>query len=78
MVYLDDITIYSKTFEEHCQHLQTVFKALEKANLKLNTEKCFFFLNELKFLGHLVRKDGIKPDEEKIAKVKNFLTPTNV
>src|SRR5260364_473589 len=71
VVYLGYITIYYRTFEEHCQHLQTVFNTLEEANLKLNTEKYFFFLNEIKFLEHIVKKDRVKPDEEKIAKVKN-------
>ena len=78
VVYLDDITIYSKIFEEHCNHLQAVFNKLQEANLKLNIEKCFFFLNELKFLGHIIGKDGIKPDDEKIEKVKNFPIPTNI
>ena len=78
VVYLDDITIYSKTFNEHCNHLQAVFDKLQEANLKLNIEKYFFFLNELKFLEHIIGKDGIKPDNEKIEKVKNFLTLTNI
>ena len=78
VVYLDDITIYSKTFNEHCEHLQAVFNKLQEANLKLNIEKCFFFLNELKFLGHIIGKDRIKPDDEKIEKVKNFSIPTNI
>src|SRR5437868_14377336 len=78
VVNLDDITIYSKIFNEYCEHLQAVFNKLQEANLKLNIKKYFFFLNKLKFLGYIIGKDKIKHDNEKIEKVKNFLTQTNI
>ena len=78
VVYLDDITIYSKTFEQHLEHVQSVFQTLREANLKLNLEKCYFFLNNIKFLGHEIGKDGIKIDQRLTNKVKNFPTPTTL
>ena len=78
VVYLDDVTIYSQTFDEHMTHLKTVFKTLRKAQLKLNRDKCHFFLHSIKFLGHEITRQGILPDEEKIDKVKNFPTPHNL
>src|SRR5256885_3467069 len=52
VVYLDDINIGSKTFEQHLEHLKQVFECLKDAVLKLNPEKCFFFKQKLPFLGH--------------------------
>ena len=78
LVYLDDINIYSNTFEEHIQHLTEVLERFRQANLKLNLEKCHFCKKELTFLGHIVSEKGIQPDPGKIDKVKNFPTPTNV
>ena len=78
VVYLDDLTIYSKTFEEHVEHLKIVFKVLRAAKLKLNKDKCSFFLPSIKFLGHEITREGILPDEEKLIKVKNFPTPHNL
>jgi len=78
VVYLDNITIYSKTFDDHVTHLNTVFKTLREAKLKLNKEKCHFFLPSIKFLGHEITRNGILPDEDKIIKVKNFPTPHNL
>ena len=75
VVYLDDLTIYSKTFDEHVQHLKTIFNTLRHAKLKLNKDKCSFFLPSIKFLGHVITRRGILPDEDKIIKVKNFPTP---
>ena len=78
VVYLDDVTIYSNTFDEHVMHLKTVFKTLRKAKLKLNRDKCHFFLPSIKFLGHEITRSGILPDEDKIDKVKNFPIPHNL
>lgn len=78
VVYLDDLTIYSKTFDDHVKHLQTIFNILRDAKLKLNKTKCSFFLPSIKFLGHEITREGILPDEEKIIKVKNFPTPHNL
>jgi hypothetical protein len=78
VVYLDDITIYSKTFQEHLDHVQQVMNVLKEANLKLNLAKCYFFLNNIKFLGHVIGKDGIKTDERLVDKIKNFPEPTNL
>jgi hypothetical protein len=78
LVYLDDLTIYSKTFDDHVKHLSIIFQTLREAQLKLNKEKCHFFLPTLKFLGHEVSRDGIRPDEDKLIKVKNFPRPVNL
>ena len=78
-VYLDNIIIYMKgSFEQYIDYIWQVFKALRKANLKIKLKKCHFILPNLQFLGHIVGRDGIKPDPEKIDKVKNFPTPTNL
>ena len=78
LVYLDDLTIYSKTFEEHVQHLSLIFQTLRDAQLKLNKDKCHFFLHVITFLGHEISWQGIRPDEEKLIKVKEFPRPTNL
>jgi hypothetical protein len=78
LIYLDNLTIYSKTFDDHVNHLSIIFQTLCEIQLKLNKEKCHFFLPTLKFLGHEVSRDGIKPDKDKLIKVKNFLRPVNL
>ena len=77
-VFIDDIIVYSNSFEEHCGHLQMLFDKLETANLALNKEKCEMFKRELRFLGHKINKHGIQPDPQKIEKVQNFPIPKNV
>ena len=54
LVYLDDIIVFSKTLEDHIKHLETVFKILAEAGLKLKLKKCNFFKTEINYLGHIV------------------------
>ena len=75
MVYLDDITIYSKTRKEHLKLLEEVFKRLRKAGLKVKPSKCHFMKQEVKLLGHKVSENGIKADKEKTEVVKEFPIP---
>ena len=77
-VYLDDISIFSRTFEEHLAHLDIVFRRLREADLRLNPEKCTFVRKRLEFLGHMVSEDGLSPDPAKVDKVQNFPVPTTV
>jgi hypothetical protein len=77
-VYLDDITIFSTTFDAHCQHVNIILDVLREANLMLNAEKCHFFLTSVTLLGHIISRDGIQPDDEKIIKVKDFPKPNTV
>ena len=76
-VYLDDIIIYSKSWEEHLGHIQIILERLEEAGLKLGRDKCFFGKTELEFLGHIITREGIKPNPDKVAKVKNWPIPTD-
>ena len=78
LCYLDDIIIYSRSFSEHLQHLRLVFDRLRNADLKLRLEKCSFCLQEVTYLGHIISKDGIKPNPEKIKVVKEYPVPTSV
>ena len=66
LIYLDDIIIYSQTFEEHLHRLENVFKQLELHGLKLKGSKCEFFKHQVNYLGHVVSDQGIQTDPEKI------------
>ena len=78
LVYLDDILVYSKTPEEHLAHLREVFQTLRKEQLYCRLHKCHFNEQEIKYLGHLVSSEGVRPDPEKVEKVKDWPEPTNV
>ena len=78
IVYLDDTNVFSRTFKDHIQHLREVFTRIRKAGLKLNLEKCTFWMKRLPFLGHVIEAKGISPDPEKIIAVQNILPPKNV
>ena len=77
LCYIDDIVIYSKTFEDHLKHIELAFKRLEEFNLKLQPKKCVFLPKLTKFLGYIISENGIEPDTEKIQSVKDFPTPKN-
>ena len=76
-IYLDDLIIFSKTFDEHMDHLEMVFQRLQEANLKLSTKKCVFLKKKVKFVGHIVSEDGIEPDPDKVEVVLNWPKPDN-
>ena len=77
-VYLNDIIIYSKMFEQHINHVELIFKALRKAILKIKLKKCYFCFPNLTFLGHIVGQNGISVDPSKVEKIKEFPEPTSV
>ena len=78
IIYLDDIIIFSKNPDDHITRLKGVFKKLAKAGLKLKSSKCEFFRSSLKYLGHIVLRDGIATDSRKIEAVRNWLRPKTV
>jgi hypothetical protein len=78
LVYLDDIIIFSKTFEEHLSRMGEVFTRLEQAGLKLKPKKCDLLKTKVLYLGHVVSREGVSTDPEKITKVRNWPVPRNV
>ncbi|CAC5385628.1 Retrovirus-related Pol polyprotein from transposon 297,Retrovirus-related Pol polyprotein from transposon opus,Retrovirus-related Pol polyprotein from transposon 17.6 [Mytilus coruscus] len=78
LVYLDDVIIFSKSFEEHMKNLKEVFQRLKAANLKLNPKKCNFLKTEFKFLGHIDSESGVATDTNKIQSVKDWPVPKSI
>ena len=78
IVYLDDIIIFSDTKEEHLKRLEAVFQKLCAAGLKLKPSKCFFFREEIEYLGHVVSGKGISTNPKKIEAVSKWPTPKTV
>lgn len=77
-VYLDDIIVISKTFDEHLRLLTEVFRRLRDARLRLNPAKCRFCVDQLKYLGHVVDRHGIRTDPEKVSAVVDWPAPSSV
>jgi hypothetical protein len=78
LVYLDDILIYSKTMEEHKQHVRQVLKLLQKEKLVANLKKCEFGKKELTFVGFHISSAGIAPSPEKVKVLKEWPRMKNV
>ena len=78
MAYLDDIIIFSRTFEEHLERLEIVFGRLREKGFKLKATKCHLFRRKVSYLGHVISEGGIEADPAKIAAVTDWPTPTTV
>ncbi|GBM73680.1 Retrovirus-related Pol polyprotein from transposon 297 [Araneus ventricosus] len=72
LVYLDDIIIVGRTFEEHLNNIRKVFQRLQKVNLKLSPKKCRFFRKKVSYLGHIISADRVKTDPEKTKTVVDW------
>ena len=77
LVYLDDLIVVGKSFEDHLRHLAQVFQRLREAKLRLQVKKCFLCRESVQFLGHVVSPDGVAADPSKIEKEVNWPIPTN-
>ena len=77
LIYLDDVIVVSKTFEEHIVRLHQVLTRLRNAKLKLSPTKCKLFRQQVEYLGHVVSKDGVGTDPKKIEAIASWPTPRN-
>lgn len=75
--FRDDIVVTGKNDHEHVQNLDEVLQRLEEAGLKLNLKKCQFFQEEIKYLGHIISKEGLSKDPEKVAAMVEAKRPEN-
>jgi hypothetical protein len=78
IVFIDDILIYSKSVEEHEQHLRVVLGKLRAHKLYAKFSKCEFWLEKVAFLGHILTAEGVAVDSEKVEAVSSWQQPTNV
>eukprot|EP00253_Pinus_taeda_P012349 PITA_12349 len=78
LIFIDDILIYSRTIEEHHEHLRMVLQTLREHQLYAKFSKCDFFKEEIQYLGHVITKEGIAVDPEKIKAIMDWPVPKYV
>ena len=76
--YLDDIIVYSTTAEDHMEHLERIFAALQITDLKIKVSKCEFFKEHVSYLGFLIGETGIRCDRSKVEAINKITTPTSI
>ena len=78
VVYFEDILVYSKSMQEHVEHLRSVFQTLREQRLFSNLQKCHFFIDNLVSLGYVMSSEGIKMDPSKVEAIDNWLIPKSI
>ena len=78
LVYLDDILVHSNTFVQHLRHLRLVLERIRHAGLKLSPKKCRLFQRQVRYLGHVIGREGVSLDPEKVKCVLSWPVPTTV
>ena len=77
LIYLDDIIVWSDCISCHKKNLQEIFDRLSEANLSLKASKCKFAMEEITYLGHVLDKNGVRPNPQKIEIIQNYKPPKN-
>ncbi|CAK1577914.1 unnamed protein product [Parnassius mnemosyne] len=77
LVYLDDIIVFSTSLQEHMVNLDKVFSRFRESNFKIQMDKSEFLKQETAYLGHIITRDGIKPNPDKISAVQKYPIPKN-
>jgi len=78
LVFFNDILIYNKCWKDHVQHVDRVLKLLEEKQLYEKTSKCFFGVEQVEYLCHIVSHEGVKVDPNKIKSIKEWKIPTTI
>ena len=78
LVYIDDIVIFSKSFEEHCTHIEKVLGAIKSAEITLSPSKCHFAYQSIMLLGQKVSRLGLSTHKEKVDAILQLENPRNV
>ena len=78
VVYLDDILFFSKTWEEHLQHVEQVLFALQDHGLYENKQKCYVGMKIIKYSGYVIDSEGVHVDPKKIQVIKDWPAPRNL
>lgn len=73
--YIDDILLFSKSFSDHIRHLKQLFEAIEIEGLRLKFSKCTFAADSVKYLGHIIQNNSVRPLKDNLISIKNFPTP---
>ncbi|GFN81552.1 polyprotein [Plakobranchus ocellatus] len=76
VTYFDDVLIFSKSWEEHLEHIEKTLSALREAGFTVKPSKTIVGCEHINFLGHIVGKGQLKPDENKTEKIRNLKVPT--
>ena len=71
LVFFDDIVIYNKSWKDHVEHVDRVLQLLEEKQLYAKRSKCFFGVQEVEYLGHIVSHEGVKKTPEKLKPLRN-------
>lgn len=78
LVYLDDVIILGKSFDDHLKNIREILQKMREAGLKLNSKKCCFLQKEVKYLGHVISENGVRTDPIKIDAVSRWPCPKDV
>lgn len=73
--YIDDILIFSKTFSEHMDHITQLLEAIKKEGFRLKFKKCTFAADLVKYLGHIIQNNSIRPVKDNLISINNFPVP---
>ena len=77
LIIFDDILVFANTVEEHTARLKAVLDRCDEIGIKLNKKKCQFLCKEVKYIGHIITPEGLKPDPEKITAITQMPPPTD-
>ena len=78
LVFFDDILIYNKSWKDHVEHVDRVLQLLEEKQLYAKRSKCFFGVQEVEYLGHIVSHEDVKVDHSKMKTIKEWKIPTSI
>ena len=78
LIFFDDIRIYIRSWKDQVEHVDRVLKLLQEKQLYTKTSKCFFGVQEVEYLGHIVSHEGVKVDPKKIKAINEWKVPTTI
>jgi hypothetical protein len=78
LVYLDDVLVIGRSFEQHLENLEAVLEAISKAGLKVKPSKCHFAQSSVDFLSFIISDSGLAPDCKKVEAISRYPTPKNL